>query len=395
MTYDFQTPVNRKNTGSAKWEQMYAWNPDVAADVIPLSVADMELKSPPEVTEGLRDYLNDAVLGYTIPYPAFQESVAAWQKNRHGWDIEPEWVVQTQGVVAAFYAAIRAFSSKGDGVLLFRPVYYPFGSAIADNERTEVNIPLLEQDGFYTIDFEAFETAAAKPENKILLFCSPHNPVGRVWTMEELARVAEIAVKHELLVISDEIWNDLVFKTNPHTVLATVTPALKPYLITCTSPSKTFNLAGMGISNIIIEDDSLRHQFSREVAQVRGDMIGPLSYKACELAYAKGAAWLDELLELVLTNQKLVHDFFKNNFPQIKAPISEGTYLQWIDFRALGMANEELEEFLHEEAQFFTDEGYIFGIDGSGFERINVALPTHLLQVQLDYLAAALRKKGC
>lgn len=392
MKYDFTTRVNRKDTGSAKWAQMKEWNPNVSDDVIPLSVADMELKNPPEIIDGLKDFIDETILGYTLPYPSFLESVVDWQKKRHNWDIQKEWIVNTQGVVAAFYAAIRALTSEEDGIIIFRPVYYPFGAAIEDNGRKEVNVPLLENNGDYTIDFEGFEKAAADPKNKILLFCSPHNPVGRVWTKEELEKLAKIAVKHELYVISDEIWYDLVLPGYEHTVLATVNEELNDRLITCTAPSKSFNLAGLGTSNIIISNEDLREKFRRSVQIVRGDMIGILGYKACELAYTKSEAWLDELLGLIDTNQHLVHNYFNENFPQIKAPLIQGTYLQWVDFSALGMTNEELEDFMHMEAQFFTDEGHIFGQEGSGYERINLALPTNALKEALERLGEALKK---
>ncbi|MDY0404197.1 MalY/PatB family protein [Virgibacillus sp. 179-BFC.A HS] len=392
MKYDFTTRVNRKNTGAAKWEQMYQWNPNVSEGVIPLSVADMELKNPPEVIDGLKDFLGDAVLGYTGSYPAFEQAVVNWQKKRHNWDIKKEWIVNTQGVVSAFYAAIRAFTKKDDGVIIFRPVYYPFAAAIEDNQRTEVNVPLLKHDGDYTIDFEGFEKAAADPNNKILIFCSPHNPVGRVWTKDELEKLAEIAVKHDLYVVSDEIWYDLVMPGYEHTVLATVNEKLNDKLITCTAPSKTFNLAGLLTSNTIISNDDLREKFNQALAVVRANMVGVLGYKACELAYTKSEAWLDELLQLIDTNQRLVHDYFEENFPEIKAPLIQGTYLQWVDFNALGMTDEELENFMHMEAEFFTDEGYIFGKEGSGFERINLALPTDALEEALNRLGAALRK---
>lgn len=393
MTYDFTTVVNRKGTGALKWEQMYEWNKDVAADVIPLSVADMEFKNPPEIIEGLKDFLDEAVLGYTGPTETFLQAVVDWQKRRHQWEIKKEWIVNTPGIVPAFYTAIRAFSEENDGVIIFRPAYYPFGLAISDNKRTEVNVPLIHQDGDYTIDFEGFEKAAANSKNKILLFCSPHNPVGRVWTQEELVRVAEIAVKHDLYVISDEIWYDFVMPGYQHTVLATVDERLNDKLVTCTAPSKSFNLAGMMISNIIISGEETRERYQQALQEVRGDMVGILGYKSCELAYTKSEKWLDELLTVIDTNQHIVKAYFDEHFPQIKAYLSEGTYLQWIDFNGLGMTDEELETFLHMEAEFFTDEGYIFGEEGSGFERINLALPTEALKQALNRLGEALKKK--
>lgn len=394
MKNDFTTRVDRSQMGSEKWKQMLNWNPNVKKDVIPLSVADMEFKHAPGIIEGLKDYLDEVILGYTGPTDDFLQAVVDWQKRRHNWEIEKEWIVNTQGVVSAFYVGVRAFSKKGEGVINFRPSYYPFGMAIDDNERLEVNVPLIEENGYYTIDFEGFEKAAQDPNNKVLLFCSPHNPVGRVWTEAELTRLAEIAVANDIYVISDEIWYDFVMPGYEHTVLATLSEKLHERLITCTAPSKTFNLAGMMTSNIIISDKKLREAFKRELAHMRGNMVGTLGYKACELAYTTAEDWLDELVLLIDKNQRMVHEFFKENYPQIKAPLIEGTYLQWLDFSALGMTDAELEEFLHMEAEFFTDEGYIFGREGSGYERINLALPTDALEEALERLVATLKTHG-
>jgi aminotransferase/cystathionine beta-lyase len=370
---------------------MYEWNPNVSRDIVPLSVADMELKNPPEIIEGLKDFMDETILGYTEPYPSFMQAVVDWQRRRHHWDIQKEWIVNTGGVVTAFYAAIREFTEKDDGVIIFRPVYYPFGDAIKDNNRKEVNVPLLENNGDYTIDFEKFDEVAADPKNKILLFCSPHNPVGRVWTKDELVRLANIAVKHDLFVISDEVWYDLILPGHKHIVLATVNEKLNDRLITCTAPSKTFNLAGLMTSNIIISNEDLRKRFRQSIEAVRGNKIGIFGYKACEIAYTKSEYWLDELLKLIDTNQHVVHNYFKENFPQIKANLIQGTYLQWVDFNALGMSNEELEEFMHMEAEFFTDGGYIFGKEGEGYARINLALPTNALMQALERLGVALK----
>lgn len=394
MTYDFETRVDRKGTGAKKWDQMLEWNPNVSEDVIPLSVADMEFKNAPEIIEGLQEYLNDAVLGYTVPYDSFLQAVVDWQQKRHNWTVEKGWIVNTPGVVAAIYAAIRVLTEKDDGVMVFRPVYYPFVSAITDNDRTEVNIPLINQNGHYVIDFDAFEKAASKPQNKLLILCSPHNPVGRVWTKEELTRLADICVEHDIYVVSDEVWYDVVMPGNTHTVLHTVNEKLTERLITCTAPSKTFNLAGLVTSNIFISNPKLREAFVQDIQKARSDMIGTLGYKGCELAYTQSEEWLDELITVIDRNQTLVHDFFNERFPQIKAPKIEGTYVQWLDFRELGLSHSELEEFLHMEAEFFTNEGYVFGTEGSGFERVNVALPTDALEEALERLGAALENKG-
>lgn len=391
MKYDFKTLVSRKGTGAAKWEQMYGWNSNVKDGVVPLSVADMELKNPPEVIEGLREFLNHAVLGYAMAYDGFYDAVIAWQKTRHNWDIKKEWIVNTPGVVSAFFAAVRAFTNPGDGVIIFKPVYYPFAMAIEKNERELINCPLINTDGYYTIDYDKFDELAKETKNKLLIFCSPHNPVGRVWKREELEKVAEIAIKNDLIVVSDEIWNDLIMPGYEHTVMAKVNEELNDRLITCTAPSKSFNLAGMATSNIIISNEKLRETFKKAVDVVHGGTINILGYKCCELAYTKCGEWLEEVIELIDTNQKVVKKFFEDNFPKIKAPLIEGTYLQWMDFSALGMSDNELEKFMHMEAEFFLDEGYIFGTEGSGYERINLAAPTDVIEKALERLGQALK----
>lgn len=388
--YDFKAHTKRKEVGSFKWDQMYALDPSVADEVMPLTVADMEFKTPPEVVEGLKDFLDKAILGYTGPYENFLNAVVEWQKKRHNWEIEKEWIVNTQGVVSALHNAIKAFSKKGDGVIIFRPVYYPFGAAIEANERTEVNVPLLNDNGYYTIDYAGFEKAAAKSENKILLFCSPHNPGGRVWKKEELEKLAEIAIKHQLYVVSDEIWYDLVMPGYTHTVLATINEKINSRLITCTAPSKSFNLAGLMTSNIIISNEDTRNQFKEELEKTHGNMVGILGYKSCELAYTKSEPWLDELLTVIDRNQRLVHDYFKENFPEVHAPLLEGTYVQWVDFSQLNLSNEEIEELFYKEAHFFSSHGDAFGKEGSGYERINIALPTAVLEEALHRLGKIL-----
>ncbi|MDO4690401.1 MAG: MalY/PatB family protein [Fusobacterium sp.] len=392
MKYDFTTLESRKNTGSIKWEQMYEWNPNVADNIVPLSVADMELKPVPEVIEGLKKYLDKVILGYTAAYPSFLNSVISWIEKRHKYKVEKEWIVNTPGVVNAFYAAVNAFTNPGDGVIIFRPVYYPFSMAIEKNNRKIVNCPLIETDGYYTIDFEKLENLAKKAENKLIIFCSPHNPIGRVWKKDELKKLGEIAVKNNTIIVSDEIWCDIIMPGYEHFMMGRLGGEIEDNLILCTAPSKTFNLAGMATSNIIIKNKELRDKYSETLQVMRSASINILGYKACELAYTYGEEWLFELIKLIDTNQKIVKKFFDEKFPKIKARLIEGTYLQWIDFRALNLSNEELENFMHMEAEFFTDEGYIFGDEGSGYERINLAAPTWVIEDSLKRLEKALIK---
>lgn len=394
MMYDFETRVDRKNTGAYKWELMYEANPDVSPGVLPLSTADMEFVNAPEIREGLQEYLKDTVMGYQVAYDAFNEAVVNWQKKRYDWSIEKEWIVDANNVVTALYAAVRAFTEENDGVIIFRPSYPPFGNAIDVNNRTEVGLPLLNDDGYYTIDFNKFEEAAADPNNKMLILCNPHNPVGRVWTKEELEKIAEISVKHNLTVVSDEIWRDFTMPGYEYTPLATINDELTPSLMTCTSTSKSFNLAGLKLASIVIEDEKLREKFQEELTIMRGGVVGPLAYKGVELAYTEAEPWLDEVVKVIDTNQNLVHDFFKENYPKIKAPKIEGTYIQWIDVSDVGMTDEDMAEFLEQEAEFFTGHGIAYGLEeGSGYERINLALPTEILHESLERLVKALKER--
>jgi aminotransferase/cystathionine beta-lyase len=390
MNYDFETLVDRSGTGSIKWEQMREWKPDVSRGTVPFSIADMELKNPPEVIEGLKRYLDTAILGYSQPTEAYYEAVCGWMRRRHEWEIRPEWIEGSAGVVEAFFTAIRALSEPGDGVIVQPPVYYPFYSAIERNKRRVVRNSLLFTGETYLIDYEDLEKKASDPRNKVLLFCSPHNPTGRVWTKEELGRVGDICRRHRVHIISDEIHFDLVMPWKEHTVFATISEELADDMIVCTAPSKTFNLAGMQTSNIVIPNAKLREAYKREASANGFSCLGPLGYKACEIAYNECETWLDELLALVWRNHEELRRFVSEKMPTIKALSLEGTYLQWMDCRGLGLDNASLEKLMHEKAELFLDEGYVFGEEGSGFERMNLACPTWVMREALGRLAAVL-----
>jgi len=392
MKYDFETAIDRSGQGSAKWEQMRGWKPDVSKGVVPFSVADMELKNPPEIIEGLKDYLDRTVLGYAQPTEAYLGAVCGWMKRRHGWSIEPEWIVGSEGVVGAFFSAIKALTEPGDGVIIQTPAYYPFYMAIERNGRRLVRNPLVLEGGRYSIDFDDLERKASDPRSKILLFCSPHNPTGRVWSPEELARVGEICLRHGLTIISDEIHFDLVMPGHRQTVFATVSEELAERMVVCTAPSKTFNLAGMQTSNIVIKNPELRGKYMKEAEACGFFSLGVLGYKACEIAYTRCGAWLDELIRLVARNHGELKRYVGENIPEIGVFDLEGTYLQWMDFRKFGVEPKALEKYLHEKAELFFDEGYVFGEEGSGFERMNLACPTKVMMAGLERLAAAARE---
>lgn len=389
--YDFETLLSREGQGSLKWMAMLSENPNMNKDIIPFSVADMEFKTPPEVVEGLKKYLDLAVLGYTGQSEGYLDAVRSWMKRRHNFSVEREWIVSTGGVVPAFFTAIRKFSNPGEGVIIMSPVYYPFFDGIRCNDRKLADCPLIENNGQYTIDFDKFEKLAAEKENKILLFCSPHNPVGRVWTMEELKELERIILKYDLILLADEIHHDIIMPGHKHTVFQTLSEELADRTVTMTAVSKTFNLAGLSLSNIIIKNPILRQKFIDGLCETKSVPVSILGYKGTEIAYNECEAWLESLIELINSHQHLVHNYFKENHPEIVAPVSEGTFLQWIDFRALGKTKEELERFLKDDCKLYFDQGYVFGENGSGFQRWNLACPTRFIEAGLKRFSEKLK----
>ena len=392
MKYDFTTRVNRKEDGSIKWDNMYKKNPNVSPGIVPLSVADMELLNPPEIIQGLKAHLDKTVLGYTHPTARYYDAFIKWMKERHNWDVKEEWILLAPGIVPAFFMAIKALTKPGDGIIIQPPVYYPFYMAINDNDRRLVTNPLLrdEENLTYRIDYDDLETKAKDPGNKILLFCSPHNPVGRVWTEGELRAVSEICLENDVLMLSDEIHFDILMPGIKHTVYSTLSKEAEQNCVIFTAPSKTFNLAGMQASNIVIPNINIREKVKREFMSNNITILGNLGIKACEIAYAQCGQWLDEFILLLEKNHETVIEFFAKFIPRVNVYPIEGTYLQWLDFRALGLDAKSLEEFMINEAEWFTDEGTIFGEEGSGFERINLACPTELLEEVLERLRTAL-----
>ncbi len=392
MNHDFTTVISRKGVGAMKWEGMYR---DAAKrgltlpeGIVPFSAADMEFKCAPEIAEGLAEFARTAVFGYTAPTDAYYEAALNWQRTRHGWDPKKEWIVLSPGVVPAIANCVKAFTEPGDGVIIMTPVYYPFYSSVESNGRVVVRCPLINTDGTYTIDFDLLERLCLDPANKMLILCSPHNPVGRVWTREELAKLAELTLAGGVFVVSDEIHNDLILPGYRHTVLASISPEMEQNSVICTAPSKTFNLAGMEASNIYIPSDEKRARYQQVVGFTGLNIMG---MKACELAYTRAAGWLDDLCLHLDKNRKLSEEFFAEKLPMIKVTPLEGTYLQWWDFRALGMEPDELETFMIEKAYLFLDEGKVFGVEGNGFERMNLACPESVLLAALERLERAIR----
>lgn len=384
--YDFETAVYRRGTGSMKWRELEQYN--CAEDVIPFSVADMELKNMPEVIEGLKEFLDSSILGYANPTEQYKAAVCGWMERRHSWAIRPEWIIDTPGVIHAFFTAVHAFTRPGDNILLLTPVYYPMYMAAQRNGRGLAESPLTRDEaGVYHVDWADFEAKAKDPKTTLFILCSPHNPVSRVWSREELMRMAQICLDNGVLICSDEIHSDLIMPGYRHTVLAALGDDIAQQSIICTAPSKTFNLAGLQTSNIIIPNESLRERFRREMELHDGNpKCNILGLEGCRLAYTYGDQWLEQVLELIHTNCKLVADFLAVEFPAVRVTPLEGTYLLWIDFGPLGIESKELDRILRQEAHLFFDDGGIFGAAGAGFERWNLACPSAYIKSALDRL---------
>ena len=391
MNYDFTTLRPRIAVGSSKWGAMQKLRQGLPPEVIPLSVADMEFVNPPEIAEHLSHYLETMILGYTQPTDSYYAALSDWMARRHNWKIDREWVVPSPGVVPALCHMVQAYTEPGDKVIVFPPVYYPFYSAIRENGRQVLECPLLEKDGHYEMDFDRFAQVAE--EGKVLLFSSPHNPVGRVWSREELEKLSAICLEKGVLVLSDEIHFDLILGERPHTVFAALSETAAQNCVICTAPSKTFNLAGLQTANIIIPNKELREKLLAVRNRLGIHGCNMLGYQACETAYRECESWLEQLLAVLRENRALVETYARAFLPGVKPVELEGTYLQWLDCRALGMDAKALEKFMQEEALWFTDEGYIFGTGGEGFERINLACPTWVLRKALDRLRDALQRR--
>ena len=392
MKYDFTTLQSRAGVGSIKWNMMHAIRSDLPEDVVPISVADMEFLNPPQIAQEVGKYLQEMILGYTEPVAGYYEAVLSWMERRHNWKAEKEWMVSWAGIVPALYQAVQAYTDAGDGVIIFPPAYPPFFAAIRQGERQVVECPLLYENNRYDIDFALFEKLAAGERNKLLILASPHNPVGRVWRREELEKIAAICAKNGVVVVSDEIHSDLIVGDVKHTVFASVSEEAKNNCVVCTAPSKTFNLAGMQTSNLFIPNAALREKMVERKARLGIGGCNIAGYKACEVAYSRCEDWLDQLLEVLRENKALMESFLAEHIPEIKLIPLEGTYLQWMDCRGLGMSTEKLEQFM-QSALWFTDEGYIFETGGAGFERINIACPTWVLKSLLERLAKAWEEK--
>lgn len=386
--FDFDKVIPRKGTNSLKYD--FSVELGKGEDVLPLWVADMDFPTAPAILESLQKKVSHGIFGYSEGKEDYFQAVSGWYEKHFQWKVKKSWLVKTPGVVFAVAAAIRAFTEEGDAILIQQPVYYPFGQVIENNHRKLVSSPLKQNQGHYEMDFEDFEDKIIKEQVKLFILCSPHNPVGRVWEEWELRKVGDICKKHGVLVISDEIHNDFVWEDHRHTVFVSLSPEYEDMTITCTAPSKTFNLAGLQISNIFIPNPQLKRKFKKEIAATGYEEIGLMGLVACQAAYEGGEEWLRELKEYIWNNYLFLEKYLAEKIPQLQPVRPEGTYLAWIDCRGLGLTEAEREELIVKKAGLWLDSGAMFGKEGEGFERMNLACPRKTLEAALQRLENAI-----
>ena len=380
----------RKQTDCVKWDgckEKFGME-----ELLPLWVADMDFEAPVCVKEALKNYVDFGVYGYYQPPKAYFEAFENWEEKYHDYKVEDQWIRFAPGVVPAFNWLIQILTKEKDGVIIMSPVYYPFRDAIINNERMLVESPLSRTKEGYEIDYIDFEQKIQKNDVKLFIFCSPHNPVGRVWTKEELTAIGDLCIKYGVTVVSDEIHGDFIFK-GEHQVFAAIKKEYEDITITCTAPSKTFNLASMMMSNIFIANPELRAKFRKQLDAAGTSQLGVMGLVACETAYNKGEEWYEAMLSYVKANAEFTKQYVEEQLPGVKMIDLEGTYLVWLDFRETGLSVDELEDLIINKAKLWLDSGKIFGDCGRGFQRINIACPRATLTEALERIRDAMKSR--
>jgi cystathionine beta-lyase len=390
MAYDFDKIVDRKDTYSIKYDVEGRNKP---ADIIPLWVADMDFQAPPAVIDALRKRAEHGIFGYSEPDKGYVDTIIKWQRSHFGYFVDPDWLVYTPGIVVALHIAVRSLTREGDAILVQQPVYYPFSSVVEITRRKLVVNEIVDEndDGYYTIDFDDFERKIKENNVKLFILSNPHNPVGRVWTEDELLKMGEICMQNSVIVISDEIHQDFIYSGHKHTVFAGLSADIEDITITCTAPSKTFNLAGLQQSNLFIANDSIRRKFKHEYDVSGLSQLSVMGLVACKAAYDHGEEWLKELLAYLEGNLDLIEEkIAKIKGARVRRP--EGSYLVWVDFRGLNLNDHELNSLITDEARVWLSPGKSFGAGGSGFMRINAASPRSVVSEALDRIADAIQR---
>ncbi len=392
MPYDFDKVIDRYNTGCEKYDT--AVQKGYPADVLPMWVADMDFQTAPCVQEALHGAVEHGIFGYSTVGADYFPPLRDWFAEKFGWEVEQAWLQTTPGVVYALSIGVQVMTREGDGVLIQTPVYYPFYRVITQNGRRIVENPLRYENGRYSIDFQDMEQKIRENNVKLLILCSPHNPVCRVWTQEELVRIGRLCEQYGVGVISDEIHCDFAFPEHPHIPFLKACPSLAERCILCTAPSKSFNLAGLQVSNIFIPGEGLRGKFSQALEQA--SYFGPnlLGTVACKAAYTGGGQWLEECKAYMRENLRYVRTFLREKLPQLRLVEPEGTYFAWIDCAGMGLSQQELEDFFPQKAKLWLDNGSIFGQCAAQFQRVVLACPRETVKKAMDRLYAAAKEQG-
>ena len=386
MKFDFDAVVNRKNTNAIKYD--LAKKRGKPEDAVSLWVADMDFPTAPCIQKAVAEKAAHGIWGYSRPDNRYYDALKKWYKERHNFEVQNEWVVNTPGVCFALAAAIKAFTKEGESVLIQKPVYYPFFNIINSLQRKVVNSSLILKNNHYEIDFDDFERKIVQENVKMFILCSPHNPGGRVWTKQELQKISEICLAHNVLVVSDEIHSDITFGSNVHTVYGSLSEQALKNSIICTAPSKSFNLAGLQFSNIFIADEKLRKAFSEELDKTGYDEPSVFGIVAATAAYSEGADWFDSVKSYIWENILFAKNYIEENASQIKVLVPEGTYLLWLDFSKTGLSDSEINDRVLNKAKVWLDSGSMFGKEGEKFQRINCATPRIILEDALKRICS-------
>ena len=388
--YDFDKVIDRHGTNCLKFD--FAKERGKNGDELSLWVADMDFQVAKPITDALQAQVNHGIYGYTEVKSDYFEIVKNWFKDNFDWEIKKGSLVKTPGVVYAIAMAVKAFTKEGEAVIIQQPLYYPFSEMIIANNRKLVNSPLVLKGGRYEIDFEDFEKKIVKNNVKLFILCSPHNPVGRVWSVEELKKIGDICIKHDVVIFSDEIHADFVYEPNKHHVFASLGESYAANSVIATAPSKSFNIAGLQVSNIFIENKKLRDAFRNEIVKSGYSQLNTMGLVAARAAYEFGKEWLDEVRAYIKDNLIFFRDYLKENIGELNLIEPEGTYLVWVDFGKLGLSEKQREDLIVNKAKLWIDSGAMFGADGEGFERFNIACPRSYLKKALDSLKKAVEE---
>lgn len=390
MKYNFNEKIDRSNNHAAKWEEM--GNKFISNDLWPMWIADMDLKTAPVIIDAMREKLEQGIFGYVYRPASYYQSAADWIERRFDYKIDPKTLINSPGVVPTLSILVRLMTKADEKVLIQSPVYYPFSSVVKENGRElVVNELVKDEAGYYTIDFEDFEKKVSDEKVTLFIMCSPHNPVGRVWKREELQKMSELCLKYNVRVIADEIWRDIIMPGHKHIPAASLSKEIEHNTITCFSPTKTFNIAGLQASFATLPREEEWKMLDEELGRLDVKRNSPFSLVGFEAAYTKGEEWLEELLIHLDGNMDYVVNFVKERIPEVKVRKPEGTYLMWLDFSGLGMTKEELSMFMQKEAKIALDDGFWFGENGAGFERMNIACPRYMVEEGMNRIENAVK----